>query len=93
MSVNDNKNFRDAAYSPRARFDRVLTTGPPGRRPITEHMSLVGTARVGGGVFPSDHWGVCVDLLLPLPSSSPAPAGGGGNGGGRRAASRAKKSS
>ncbi|GAB0496492.1 hypothetical protein MMPV_007804 [Pyropia vietnamensis] len=90
-SVNDNKHFPDAAYTPRARFDRVLTTGPPGCRPITEHLSLVGTARVGGGVFPSDHWGVCVDLLLPLPPLSPA-TGGGGGGGGRRAASRVKKS-
>ncbi|KAK1868728.1 hypothetical protein I4F81_011211 [Pyropia yezoensis] len=74
-SVNDNKSFPGAAYAPRARFDRVLTSGPPGLRPVTEHLSLVGTTRVRGGVFPSDHWGVCVDLLLPLPPLSP---GGGG---------------
>lgn len=61
---NDNLQF-DAEFKPRARYDRVFMLWPKDMDVQVPSLKLVGKERLPScGKFISDHWGVCVDLLL-----------------------------
>lgn len=60
---NDNI-LNDWDFKPRSRYDRVFLFGPVLQFPICTGWKLVGTNRLPCSKFPSDHWGVRVDIEI-----------------------------
>jgi endonuclease/exonuclease/phosphatase family metal-dependent hydrolase len=68
MKRNDNLKV-DWEFPPASRYDRVFLFGPSKRYPVCTKWDLLGKERLECKVFPSDHWGVLVDIQIPvLPS-------------------------
>jgi endonuclease/exonuclease/phosphatase family metal-dependent hydrolase len=73
MKRNDNLKV-DWEFPPASRYDRVFLFGPFKRYPVCTNWDLLGKERLECGVFPSDHWGVLVDIQIPvLPSIEHVP--------------------
>jgi endonuclease/exonuclease/phosphatase family metal-dependent hydrolase len=76
MKRNDNLKV-DWEFRPASRYDRVFVFGPTARYPVCTNWDLVGRERLECSVFPSDHWGVLVDIQVPL---LPSPVIGASDG-------------
>lgn len=62
MSSNDNLDFSDVPYRPKARYDRVFMLGPTSKHPTVYSFELLGKERLPCEKFISDHYGVQVDI-------------------------------
>lgn len=62
-TVNTNLQSR-GANTRRERFDRVLMKNNRDKTVEAEDFTLIGLKKISSGLYPSDHWGIKVNISL-----------------------------